>query len=194
MALDHFERRLGEAMRNLIDRREARARLQEFLAGYKADLLQRLEEVEVREAIDLDLAVKAAMVSVNAECMKRLRYRSESKRRQQAGLRQLHQLQLMRLKYGAALGGTVQGAAPEAAPAAAAGQPAAPSSTPTAAEEAVHRTEAAATQAAGATSSNDEAPRAPGGPGPDSCAWTPQQIKEFVANQRRKRAAEQQRE
>jgi hypothetical protein len=86
MELDHFERRLGEALGNLIDRREARARLQEFLAKYKAGLVQRLEEVEEREAIDLELAVEAAMVSVNADCMKRLRYRPESERRQQGGV------------------------------------------------------------------------------------------------------------
>jgi hypothetical protein len=116
--------------------------------------------------------------------MKRLRYRRESERGQQAGMRQLHQLQLMRLKYGEALGATSAAAGPQ-------GAPRSPSS---AAEEAGHRTEAAATQAEGGVSSNDKAPRAPGGPGPDPTAWTAQQIKEFVAEQRRKRAAEQQRE
>jgi hypothetical protein len=126
--------------------------------------------------------------------MKRLRYRRESERGQQAGMRQLHQLQLMRLKYGEALGATVVAMPAGAGPAAAAGQPEAAPSPSAPAEEAGHRTEAAATQAAGGVSSNDKAPRTPGGPGPDPTAWTAQQIKEYVAEQRRKRAAEQQRE
>jgi hypothetical protein len=57
-----------------------------------------------------------------------------------------------------------------------------------------HRTEAAATQAAGAASSNDKAPWTQSGAGPDAFAWTQQQIKELVAEQRRKRASEQKRE
>ena len=109
-------------------------------------------------------------------------------------MRQLHQLQLMRLKHGEALGATVVAMPAGAGPATAAGQPEAAESPSAAAEEAVYRTEAAATQAARGASSNDEAPRTPGGPEADPFAWTPQQIKEFVAEQRRKRAAEQQRE
>jgi hypothetical protein len=134
------------------------------------------------------------MVSVNADCMKRLRYRRESERGQHAGMRQLHQLQLMRLKHGEALGATSVQAGTEAGTAHAAGPPEAPPSPSAAAEEAGERTEAAATQAAGGASSNDKAPGTPGGPGPDPTAWTAQQIKEYVAELRRKRAAEQQRE
>jgi hypothetical protein len=58
----------------------------------------------------------------------------------------------------------------------------------------VHRIEAVATQVAARTDTNDEASRAPAGPGPDPTQWTPQQVKEFIANQRRKLASEQQRE
>ena len=159
MALDHFERRLGEAMRNLIDRREARARLQEHRARYKADLLKRREEVARREAIALALAVEAAMVSVNADSMKRLRYRRENERGYQAGMRLLHQMQVMRLKYGDRLGGTVdeEDPAPTASvsgpqPGVAAGDesPAQPG------EQAVYRNEADATQVAGGPVGNDE--------------------------------------
>jgi hypothetical protein len=189
-----FERRLGGWLDDLVSIPEGHALLKESLAEVKARLLSRLEEVEEREAIDLELATQEAMVSVNADCMKRLRYRRESERGQQAGMRQLHQLQLMRLKHGEALGATIQQAATEAGPTATAGPPEASLSPAAGAEEVVHRTEAAVTQAAGGASSNDKAPRTPGSPGPDVFAWTPQQIKEFVANQRRKRAAEQQRE
>jgi hypothetical protein len=189
-----FERRLGGWLGELVSIPEGQALLKQSLAEVKAELQNRLAVVEEREAIDLDLAVEEAMVSVNADCMKRLRYRRESERGQQAGMRQLHQLQLMRLKHGEALGATIA-EVPTRAGAAPAREPsdAAPS-TSAAAGEAGHRTEAAATQAEGGASSNDQAPRAPGSPGPDPFAWTPQQIKEFVAEQRRKRAADQQRE
>jgi hypothetical protein len=83
---------------------------------------------------------------------------------------------------------------PGAGPAAAAGRPDAGPSAPAAAGEAGQRTEAAATQAQSGVRSNDKAPGTPGGPGPDPTAWTAQQIKEYVAELRRKRAAEQQRE
>jgi hypothetical protein len=109
-------------------------------------------------------------------------------------MRQLHQLQLMRLKHGEALGAKVVEVPAGGGPATAAGAPEAGPSPSAPAEEAVDRTEAAATQAEGGAGSNDKAPRTPGGPGPDPTAWTAQQIKEFVAEQRRKRAAEQQRE
>jgi hypothetical protein len=189
-----FERRLGGWLKDLDSIEQGHGLLKQTLAEVKAGLLERLAEVEERETIDRALAVEAAMVSVNADCMKRLRYRGESERRQQAGLRQLHQLQLMRLKYGEALGATGAAVATEAGTVAPAEPPAAAQGTPAAAEEVVHRTEAAATQAEAGASSNDEAPRAPGGSVPDPFAWTPQQIKEFVAQQRQKRAAEQQRE
>jgi hypothetical protein len=126
--------------------------------------------------------------------MRRLRYRRESERGQQAAMRLFHQLQRMRLLYGEALGATVVEADTEAGTGPATGAPAAAPEPPAAASEVVHRTEAAATQAAGGTSSNDEAPRTGGDPGPDPLAWTPQQVKEFIAKQRQKRAAEQKRE
>jgi hypothetical protein len=185
---------VGDWLNELVSIPEGQALLKQSLAEVKADLRRRLAVVEEREAIDRELAVQEAMVSVNADCMKRLRYRSESERRREAGMRQLHQLQLMRLKHGAALGATIVEVPTETSPAAGAGRPEAAPSPSAAAEEAGHRTEAAATQAQGGASSNDKAPWTPGSSGPDVFAWTPQQIKEFVANQRRKRAAEQQRE
>jgi hypothetical protein len=160
MELDHFERRLGEAMRNLLHRQEARARLQQLLARYKADLLQRFDDVAQREAIDLDLAIEEAMVPVNADSMKRLRYQRENERGYQAGMRLLHQMQLMRLKYGPALGAASAIAPTEASAAAATGPPEGAPSPPATAQEVVHRTEAAATQVAGGTRSTSDA----GGP------------------------------
>jgi hypothetical protein len=189
-----FERRLGGWLDELVSIPEGHALLKESLAEVKADLHRRLAVVEEREAIDLELATREAMVSVNADCMKRLRYRRESERGQQAGIRQLHQLQLMRLKHGEALGATVVAMPAGAGPATAAGQPEAAPSPSAAAEEVVHRTEAAATQAAGGTTSNDEASRTPGGLGPDPATWTLQQVKEFMAEHRRKVDAERQRE
>jgi hypothetical protein len=130
--------------------------------------------------------------------MKRSRYRRDSQRGRQSSLRELHQLQLMRLKYGEALGATCVAmdtdTDAEAGPAAAAGQPAAAPSTPAAAAEAVQRTEAAAMQVEGGISSNAEAPRARDGAAPASFHRTPQQVAAIVAEQRRKRAAEQKRE
>jgi hypothetical protein len=189
-----FERRLGGWLDDLVSIPEGQALLRESLAEVKARLHRRLVVVEEREAIDLELAVEEAMVSVNADCMKRLRYRRESERGQQAGMRQLHQLQLMRLKHGEALGATRAEVPAEAGPAAATGPQEAGPGPSAPAEEGVHRTEAAATQAAGGASSNDKAPWPQGRPGPGPTAWTAQQINEYVASQRRKRAAEQQRE
>jgi hypothetical protein len=125
--------------------------------------------------------------------MKRLRYRRESERGQGAAMRLFHQLQMMRLRYGDRLGiGAV--AAPEAEEAA---EPDAPSGgeTPSApAAETGERTEAAAPQVAGGMSSNDEAPGAAGNAFPTGYDWTPEQIADFVAIQRRKRESERQRE
>jgi hypothetical protein len=125
--------------------------------------------------------------------MKRLRYRRESERGQQAAMRLFHQLQMMRLKYGDRLG--IGAAAAPAAPAQA--EPADPKggespSTPPA--ESGQRTEAAAPEVAGGKSSNDEASQAAGRPAPGDYNWTPEQIAEVVANQRRKRESERQRE
>jgi hypothetical protein len=103
-----FERRLGGWLDDLDGIKEGQALLKEDLAEVKERLRERLEVVEQREAIDQALALKQAMVSVNAECMKYQRYRLESERGSQAALRTLHQLQRMRLNYGEQLGGTVE--------------------------------------------------------------------------------------
>jgi hypothetical protein len=146
-----FERRLGGWLEELDDIHEGQRFLREALAEARERLLERLEVVEQREAIDQALALKQAKVSVDAECMKYHRYRLESERGSQASLRLLHQLQRMRLNYGEQLGATVE--APEPAPsggdcrpesAAAAGA----ESPAQAAGEAVHGNEADATQVA----------------------------------------------
>jgi hypothetical protein len=189
-----FERRLAGWLNDLVDIPEGQALLQASLAEARAELLRRYEEVEQREAIDLALAVDAAMVSVNDECMKRLRYRRESERGQQAGMRLFLQLQRTRLMNPGLVGGTSAEPAATAATTPAEGPPAAAPETPAAASETVHRTEAAATQVDGGTRSNDKGPRTPGDLPSDPTQWTPQQVKEFIANQRRKLASEQQRE
>jgi hypothetical protein len=159
MELDHFERRLGEALANLFHRQEARARLQELLAKYKADLFQRLQQVVQREAIDKALAVQAAMVSVNDECMRYLRYRRESEQGNQAALRTLHQLQRMRLNYGDQLVGPLEEPVPVPNPGDSRPEtavPAAGESPSDGAEEAVHRNEADATQVDGGPVASSE--------------------------------------
>jgi hypothetical protein len=88
-----------------------------------------------------------------------LRYQRENERGYQAGMRLLHQMQLMRLKYGDRLGGTVEAedpaptasdSGPQAGVAAGGESPAQPGG------EAVYRNEAGATQVAGGTAGNDE--------------------------------------
>jgi hypothetical protein len=81
--------------------------LKQGLADARRELLARLKEVEAREAIDKALALQQAMLSVNAECMKYLRYRRECERGSQAALRLVLQLRRMRLDYGEQLGATL---------------------------------------------------------------------------------------
>jgi hypothetical protein len=154
-----FERRLGGWLKDLADIKAGQALLREDLAEVKQRLKERLEVVLMREEIDQALAVKQAMVSVDAECMKYHRYRLESERGRQAELRLLHQLQRMRLNYGEQLGATVEQPEPAAAggdsgpePGSAAGveSPAQPG------EEAVSRNEAGATQVAGGPAGSGE--------------------------------------
>jgi hypothetical protein len=133
--------------------------LREDLADVKERLLERLEVVQQREAIDLALAVQQAMVSVNTECMKYHRYRLESERGNQAALRLLHQLQRMRLNHGEQLGVTVEekepapsgcGSGPDPGVPAAGEGPSQPGG------EAVRENEADATQVAGCPAGSDE--------------------------------------
>jgi hypothetical protein len=197
MDADLFEFRLQGLLGGLVAKEEGQARLRETLEKVRAQLLRRLDVVEQREAIDQELAVDEAMVSVNADCMKRSRYRRDSQRGRQSSLRELHQLQLMRLKYGEALGATCVAMGTDtdtdAGPAAAAGPTAAPS-TPAAAAEAGQRTEAAATQAEGGTSSNDKAPRGESGAVPPSSCRSAGDRAEYFASQGPKRVFEPQRE
>jgi hypothetical protein len=129
--------------------------------------------------------------------MKYLRYIRESDRGNQAAMRQFHQLQMMRLKYGDRLA-TAAAEADEAPSGADSGpQTGAPTASGTPAEPAAetgHRNEADTTQVSGGTSSNEEAPRTTASPAPTDYNWTPEQIAEVVAFHRRKRESEQQRE
>jgi hypothetical protein len=154
-----FERRLGGWLQNLDSIEAGQALLKQGLADARKDLLARLKEVETREAIDKALAVQQAMLSVNAECMKYLRYRRECERGSQAALRLLHQLQRMRLNYGEELGATIE--EEELAPTECDSRP--EPDVPTgsespvpAAEEVVYRSEAGATQVARGSGGNDE--------------------------------------
>jgi hypothetical protein len=97
-------------------------------------------------------------VSVNADCMKRLRYRRETQRAQESAMRLFHQLKTTRLKHGEE---PVEPAAEDVD--ASLGEPAATPSPPEPAPEAVHRTEAAATQVSDGISSNDDVSSNPGG-------------------------------
>jgi hypothetical protein len=158
-----FERRLGGWLQNLDSIEEGRALLKQGLADARRDLLERLKEVEAREVIDRALAVQQAMQSVNAQCMKYLRYRRECERGTQAALRLVLQLQRMRLDYGDQLGETLDEDEPAPAPTGDAsdsrpqpgveteGESPAPGT-----EEAVYRNEAGATQVAGGSGGNNE--------------------------------------
>jgi hypothetical protein len=158
-----FERRLGGWLQNLDSIEEGQALLKQGLADARRDLLERLKVVETREAIDKALAVQQAMQSVNAECMKYLRYRRECERGTQAAMRLLHQLQRMRLNYGDELGTTIDDEEPGTVPTGDArdsgpspGVATGVESPAPAAEEAVYRSEAGATQVAGGAGSNNE--------------------------------------
>jgi hypothetical protein len=121
------------------------------LAELRAGLRRRLAVVKERERIDQEQAVEEAAVSVNADCMKRLRYRRETQRAQESAMRLFHQLKATRLKHGEE---PVEPAAEDAD--ASEPEPAAVPSASEPAPEAVYRTEAAATQVSDGISSNDD--------------------------------------
>jgi hypothetical protein len=154
---EEFQRRLGAWLRELVDSREGQARLREIVADLKAGLQEQLKEVIAREDDDRAKAVEAAKVSVNHECMLRMRYMRESGRAWQAGLDLVHQLRLARLKHPveAAAAPAEATAPPEPASAA----PEAAPTPPPAGTETAHRTEAAAPEVAGNHGGNGE-PRA----------------------------------
>jgi hypothetical protein len=156
-----FERRLEGFLGDGVAIEEGKAQLLESLAEVKAGLLERLAEVQEREAIDRELALQAATVSVNDECMKYARYRRESERGNQAAMRQFHQLQMMRLKYGDRIGGAAQEAPEPPAPMASdpRPEPEVPKGVETPsqpASQAVHRSEAGAAQVVDGPVGNSE--------------------------------------
>jgi hypothetical protein len=154
---EEFVRRLKGWLPELVDQRDGRARLKELVAALKADLGEALAAVLEREKADRERAIEAAKVSVNHQCMLRLRYMSESRRGWKAGLDQLHQMRSIRLKEQAESGesGTRSGgpsgsqAEPSAPSEPAAAAPEAGKRPPEPAEEVAQRTEAAAPQVDG---------------------------------------------
>jgi hypothetical protein len=155
MTRAEFEYYLGERLGEMVSVEEGQTFLLDSLDELRAGLLRRFDEVKERETIDEERAVEEAAVSVNADCMKRLRYRRETQRAQESAMRLFHQLKAQRLKHGEE---PVEPAAEEA-DASETGAKAEPAAAPGASEpagEAVHRTEAAATQVSDGIGSNDD--------------------------------------
>jgi hypothetical protein len=146
-----FENRVGERLGEMVSVEEGQTFLLDSLDELRAGLLRRFNEVKERERIDQERAVEEAAVSVNADCMKRLRYRRETQRAQESAMRLFHQLKAMRLKHGEE---PVEPAGEDTDPAAA--EPAAAPSACEPGPEAVYRTEAAATQVSDGIGSNDD--------------------------------------
>jgi hypothetical protein len=147
----HFECRLSDWLEEMVSKEEGQTFLVDSLVELRDGLKRRLDVVKERERIDLERAVEEAAVSVNADCMKRLRYRRETQRAQESAMRLFHQLKAMRLKHGEE---PVEPAGEDAD--ASEAEPAAAPSASDAAGEAVCRTEAAATQVSDGISSNDD--------------------------------------
>jgi hypothetical protein len=154
----HFECRLSDWLEEMVSKEEGQTFLVNSLAELRTGLDRRLAVIKERERIDYERAVEEAAVSVNADCMKRLRYRRETQRAQESAMRLFHQLKATRLKYGQEPGEPAaedaDASEPEPAPAPSGSEPA---------PEAVHRTEAAATQVSDGISSNDDVLSTAGG-------------------------------
>jgi hypothetical protein len=112
---EEFARRLGEWLSALVDPRQGHTLLKGTLAVVKAGLLARREVAQEREAEDRERAIEAAKVSVNHECMLRLRYRRECERGQVAAMGKVLQVQAMRLKHPEEIGGLAGGAGEDTA-------------------------------------------------------------------------------
>jgi hypothetical protein len=146
-----FECRLGDWLEEMVSKEEGETWLLDSLDELRAGLERRLDVVKERERIDRERAVEAAAVSVNADCMKRLRYRRETQRAQESAMRLFHQLKAQRVKHGEE---PVEPAAEDAG--ASETEAAAAPSASEPAPEAVYRTEAAATQVSDGIGSNDD--------------------------------------
>jgi hypothetical protein len=114
-----YERRLSDELDRLVSQEKGQEYLCQILDEYEAKLRTlRAEAIEPR-AIDRALALREATVSVNRDCMLRLRYQREHERGMQSAIRTFALVQDRRLKYGDAdqddPGGGQQAAAPAAA-------------------------------------------------------------------------------
>jgi hypothetical protein len=155
-----FERRLADVQHGLSPTpAEAQKAVREVLAQFRQKLEFQLQVVTLREDAD-DLRAQAdAAGTPTKESVLRLRYLRESDRGCQGALRELRRLQEWRLKHGAELG--MQAPADASGPATAAGADIAPKTeaetppaeAPAGPRETVSRTEAAAPQVGGQSSS-----------------------------------------
>jgi hypothetical protein len=151
-----FERRLADVQHWLTTNpTEAQKAVREVLAQFREKLESQLRLVTLREERD-DLRAQAdAAGTPTKESVLRLRYLRESDRGCQGALRELRRLQEWRLKHGEELGmqapaDTATEKAPETGP------ETPPEEAPAGSGEAVSRTEAAAPEVVGGSSSCDE--------------------------------------
>jgi hypothetical protein len=114
-----YERRLSEELDRLVSQEKGQEYLCQILDEYEAKLRTLRADAIERRAIDRALALREATVSVNRDCMLRLRYQREHERGMQSAIRTFAQVQDRRLNYGDAdeddPGGGQQAAAPAAA-------------------------------------------------------------------------------
>jgi hypothetical protein len=157
-----FQRRLADVRHWLTSPAEAQKAQRDVLAEYRQKLLTQLQVVSLREELGDLRAANQARVSASKECMLRLRYLRESDRGCQGALRELRRLQEWRLKHGAELDiqtpacapGPAIGNAADTAPET--GAETLPAEAPNGPDQTVSRTEAAAPEVAGGSSSCNE--------------------------------------
>jgi hypothetical protein len=111
-----YERRLSEELDRLVSMEKGQEYLCQILDQYEAKLRTLRADAIERRAIDRALALREATVSVNRDCMLRLRYQREHERGMQSAIRTFALVQDRRLKYGDVdeddRGGDQQAAAP----------------------------------------------------------------------------------
>jgi hypothetical protein len=95
-----YERRLSEELDRLVSQEKGQEYLCQILDQYEAMLRTLRAEAIERRAIDRALALREATVSVNRDCMLRLRYQREHERGMQSAIATFVLLQDRRLKYG----------------------------------------------------------------------------------------------
>jgi hypothetical protein len=95
-----YERRLSDELDRLVSQEQGQEYLCQILDEYEAKLRTLRAEAIERRAIDRALALRDATVSVNRDCMLRLRYQREHERGMQSAIRTFALVQDRRLKYG----------------------------------------------------------------------------------------------